>query len=206
MEPMIPRIPAPSRRTARAFSLLELLLVMVVLGILLAVTAPAIIAPLRGSTLNQAGQLIGDQIALARQEALTRNREVQVRFYYWATGPEAGWRAVQIWRVETTDSDVTEVPAGRLRKLPAGVVISDNPSLSPLLDADPHVKGDAKIGDDAVTYAGFRFLPGGRTSSTVVATNNFLTAQPIADDPAAPKNFYTLQVDPLTGKVSVFRP
>lgn len=206
MEPMISQISTAPTRRIGAMSLIELLVVMVVLGILLAVAGPAILSPLKGSNLNRAGQIIGDQMALARQEALTRNREVQVRFFHWASGPDTGWRAVQVWRVEATDSKVTEVPVGRLQKLPDGVVISGDAAFSPLLDADPLVAGDAVVGGVGTTYTGFRFLPGGGTDRSIIATNNFLTVQPVGDNPAEPQNFYTLQVDPLTGKVSVFRP
>lgn len=196
-----------SQRDRAAFSLVELLVVIVILGILLALSAPALVSPLRGSKVNQAGQTIGDQMALARQEALTRNREMQVRFYRIGTGQDAGWRAVQIWRIETTPSgDITEIPVSRMQRLPDGIVIADDPALSPLLKADPLVSGTAKVAGEEVTYSGFRFLPTGGTDSAVSATNNFLTVQLIDEKNSPPNNFYTLQVHPLTGKVNVYRP
>lgn len=203
---MIPRISISSIRRIRALSVVELLVVMVVLIVLLSLAAPAVLSPLRGSNLNRAGQIVGDQIALARQEALTRNREVQVRFYHWPSGLNAGWRGVQVWRVEMENGDLTEVPVSRLQKLPDGIAISDQSSLSPLLDADNTIGGQATIGNEKVHYVGFRFRPGGGTDSSVTATNNFLTLHAIEDKSSPPANFYTLQVDPLTGKVSVFRP
>ncbi len=80
MEPLDPWRFGNSSRRARAFSLLEILAVVAILEILMVLVAPAIVSSLGSSNLNKAGQTIGDQIALARQEALTRNREVQIRF------------------------------------------------------------------------------------------------------------------------------
>jgi uncharacterized protein (TIGR02596 family) len=195
-----------SGKTHGAFTLLELLAVLTIIIILMAVTGPAVLSSMGGSNINRAGQLIGDKIALARQEALTRNREVQVRFFHWTAGQQTGWRAIQVWRVETTDSQSTLVPVSRLERLPDGIVISELGSLSPLLSADPQVAGTTNISGSAVSYAGFRFLPNGGATDSISSTNNFVTVQSATESGPQPKNFYTLQVHPLTGKISVFRP
>lgn len=204
MEPMSTNTFLNSRR--RAFSLLEILAVVAILGILMALVAPAIISSLSASNLNKAGQTIGDQIALARQEALTRNREIQIRFYYISDGQEAGWRAIQIWRVEASGDKFTDIAVSRLQQLPEGVVISEDPSLSPLLKADQSVRGESNLPGGVASYSGFRFLPGGGTGDTLTTANNFVTVQSSQETRNPPKNFYTVQVHPLTGKISVFRP
>jgi uncharacterized protein (TIGR02596 family) len=190
----------------RAFSLIEILAVVAILGILMAFVAPAIISSLGASNLNKAGQTIGDQIALARQEALTRNREVQIRFYYISNGQDAGWRAIQIWRVESSDDKFTDIAVSRLQRLPEGITISGDPSLSPLLKADQSVQGESNLPGGIASYSGFRFLPGGGTGDALTTANNFVTVQSSLETRNPPKNFYTVQVHPLTGKVSVFRP
>lgn len=206
MVAMISSPRTPVAKPAAAFSMIELLAVLTIVIILMAVTGPAVLSSMGGSNINRAGQLIGDKIALARQEALTRNREVQVRFFHWPSGQQPGWRAVQVWRVETSDSQSTQVPVSRLERLPDGIVISELDLLSPLLSADPQVAGTTNISGSPVTYAGFRFQPNGVADDSITATNNFVTVQSANETSPKPKNFYTLQVHPLTGKISVFRP
>jgi prepilin-type N-terminal cleavage/methylation domain-containing protein len=63
------------------FSLVELLVVIAILVLLATVSLPAFNSITRGSNLQRAGQMIGDQFALARQEAVARNRDVIVQFY-----------------------------------------------------------------------------------------------------------------------------
>ena len=69
---------------SRAFSLVELLVVMAVIAIVAGFAVPAVTTMLKGSQLTQGSQMVVDQIALARQTALSRNRSVEVRFYKFA--------------------------------------------------------------------------------------------------------------------------
>ena len=207
MEPMsLTHVRRVTLRTRRAFSLLEILAVVAILGILMAFVGPAILSSFGASNLNKAGQTIGDQIALARQEALTRNREVQIRFYHVTNGQESGCSALQVWRVEPSDDKFTDIAVGRLQRLPEGVTISEDPALSPLLKADQSVQGRSNLPGGLASYSGFRFLPGGGTGDALTTANNFVTVQSSQETRNPPKNFYTVQVHPLTGKISVFRP
>ena len=69
---------------SRAFSLVELLVVIAVIAIVAGYAVPAVTTMLKGSQLTQGSQMVVDQIALARQTALSRNRSVEVRFYKYA--------------------------------------------------------------------------------------------------------------------------
>ena len=86
----------------RGFSLVELLTVMCIIIIITAVAIPAFNSITSGSNLNRAGQLISDQISLARQEATSKNRDVQVVFYNLTDGPTQGWRGIKLMRVDQT--------------------------------------------------------------------------------------------------------
>src|SRR4051812_32457331 len=57
----------------RAFSLLELIAVILIIGIIAAFVIPAMPTILRGTQMTQAEQILTDQVKLARQFAVTRN-------------------------------------------------------------------------------------------------------------------------------------
>ena len=75
---------------ARAFSLVELLVVISVIAIIAGFAVPAVTTMIRGSALAQGSQNIADQIVLARQLALSRNRSVEVRFYKFGDSETPG--------------------------------------------------------------------------------------------------------------------
>ena len=56
------------------FTLVELLTVMLIVGILLAVTVPAIVRLSSGSSVEAASRMVGSQLRLARQEAITKRK------------------------------------------------------------------------------------------------------------------------------------
>lgn len=148
---------------------------------------------------------MGDMLSVARQEAVTRNRDVEVRFYYLTNGGVTGWRALQLWTLEQTANGPTTNTSSRITLLPDGVVIATNDSLSPLVTDSPH-SGTVNLGAYGSTpYKSFRFRPNGATE-IAVGNADFLTLAPASDTSARPVNFYTLQVDSLTGKAKVIRP
>jgi len=193
------------KRGSFAFSLIELLAVMAVVAIIIAISLPAFTSLTSGSNLNRAGQMVGDQIALARQEAVARNRDVQVTFYNLTNGTTKGWRGMRILRVDQTQNGTVTNVATRLVQIPDGIVISADPATSPLLSAGR--TGTTNLpGYGTVEYSSFRFRANGSMESGFGATNNSLTLQNASAQGNPPSNYYTIQVNPLTGKVSVYRP
>lgn len=178
--------PRSIRRTG--FTLIELLAVMAVIAIVIAFAVPATNQILRGSQLSQGGQMVGDQLAFARQLALTRNRTIEFRFYRFGDpetpgeqidDPESGrWRGVQIFEVLENGA---AVPASgtSFQRLPRMAVFAGE-EYSTLLDedyvgdprdasADPTapelpIEINGRKVEKNYQYVSFRFLPDGSTN------------------------------------------
>jgi prepilin-type N-terminal cleavage/methylation domain-containing protein len=67
-------------RKSRAFSLLELLIVIAILAMLSSVTVAGFNSIVASSRMDLAGRIVVDEIALARQMAVSRNENVLLRF------------------------------------------------------------------------------------------------------------------------------
>ncbi len=190
-----------------AFSLIELLVVLAIASILIVVTLPSLSSALSSSKLNSASQTVADSIGQARQEAVTKDRNVQVRFYNITTGALQGWRALQVVRVEQTSSGSTLVPVTKVRLLPDGVIISPTPALSPLLTADSAISGTVNLpvyGN--VSYAGFYFLPSGSIENAVNSANNFLHCRSQRRPARLLRIIVPSRSTRVTGKVITYRP
>ena len=200
-----------SRRPARGawhlltgFSLTELLVVIAILGILAVVALPATSSMMRSANLNRGGQIISDQFSLARQEAVSKNQDVEVRFYQLNNAMASGWRALRIVRIETTPNGPVTNAVGRLVTLPDSVVISTTNNLSPLI-TEAVAQNETLASYGSVPYRAFRFRPHGGLE-VGVGSNNFVTVVNRQDTASPPTTFYTIQLNPLSGKATVYRP
>ncbi len=213
-----------------AFSLIELIIVISVIVIIAAFTIPAMNTVLKGSQLTQGSGILVGQLNIARQQALSRNRQVEVRFYRYADpetpGEEAGkpetgkYRAMQLFQV--TPQGVA-LPIDKVQTLPLSVIFSysETEGLSSLLDKPtaqtPKKPGIAdkaapRLGrgiDYNYEYVSLKFMqdgstdksPTGRWYVTVIGLNDKLTSPT-----KPPPNFFTVQVDPVSGVTKTFRP
>lgn len=167
---------------------------MAVIAIVIAFAVPATNQILRGSQLSQGGQMVGDQLAYARQLALTRNRTVEFRFYRFGDPetpgekidePESGrWRGIQIF--EVMENGATVPASGTsFQRLPRMAVFAGE-KYSTLLDEE-YVGEPKEASDDPTApeipveingrkveknyqYVGFRFLPDGSTNLAAKAS------------------------------------
>ena len=216
----------------RAFSLLELIAVILIIGIIAAFVIPAMPTILRGTQMTQAEQILTDQVKLARQFAVTRNHSVQVRFIRYADPEAPGeqgadittgyYRAIPL--VEILDNGAA-VPIDKPQLLPTSIVINAGNFSTLISNSDmqpPKHASKARSGDDGgdpglprgidwnYDYVSFRFLPDGSTNlnstSGVVwcVTLHNINDKPTGNTP--PPNFVTLQVDPVSGAVRIYRP
>ena len=201
--------PLSQIRMRPGFTLVELLTVVALMIVFLALTVPAMNSMLAGLNISRGGQLFADQIILGRQNALTRNRDVEVRFINLSDGMNRGYRGVQIWMVDEAGS--TRSPISRIVTLPEGVIVNTNASYSPLLFGNgATISGQTNFSSRGLCeYKGFRFRANGQTdipSGSSTNSQNFVTLQNVNDSASPPKNFVTIQINPFTGKLNVLRP
>jgi uncharacterized protein (TIGR02596 family) len=198
---------SPLTHKDRAFSLIELLVVVAIFALLATLALPAFTSIATGGAISRGGQLVGDQIVLARQEATSKNRRVQVRFVKL---PDPGdptretLRGVQLW---IQRDDGTFEPQDRLLKLPETILISESPSLSPLIS---QISGTTNFpGVGSRSYVGFAFQANGGIDGAVSNTANFITTHLARDGTnlsSPPSNYYAVRINPFTGRVTYYRP
>ena len=236
---------APSSLT-RAFSLVELLVVISVIAIIAGFAVPAVTTMIRGSQLTQGSQMITDQLALARQTALSRNRSIEVRFYKFGDpetpgetpdNPETGFfRALQTFEILENGG---ALPMGPIQRLPANVIMNEK-ALSTMLDEGERTRikesklspADPAMPDSVVgkhyEYVALRFLPDGSTDLPATGAAGGGESKATKGDAwyitmhgthvkksgtetdgqtsTLPDNYFTLQIDPVTGSTRAYRP
>lgn len=171
-------------RLIRGFSLVELLLVIVVIGIVATFAIPAIRSALKSSALDMGSNLLVEQMSLGRQQAIAKNRTVEARFYRYSDGespgeiagqPETGhFRAIQLF--ERSDNGIW-LPLDKAMRMPDTAIMSAGEKLSTILgenyaarvvtksvvQGDPANNPDIPRAGNKYEYIAFRFLPHGGT-------------------------------------------
>lgn len=85
----------------KGFSLVELAIVLVIAGIVLAITTPGLIKYLNGQRVRDSAHVLADEFRMARQKAVTNGTRNYV-YTQWGTGQAQFWRGV----VTKTDENV----------------------------------------------------------------------------------------------------
>lgn len=192
---------------------------MAVIAILIALIAPVTSGLLRGNLLTQSGEMVTDQLILARQAALTNSRTVQVRFYQLpqnGVGAPKSYTGVQTVLLEES-GNVRQIT--KIEQLRTGIVFQADAAHSPIIVPNKAtVSGTDRLpgfGNQQCPWFGFQFLPNGSTDlpPTVNTPDDpggwFVTMvdgnKPVPAN-GVPVDYYTLRVEPLDGHVQTFRP
>lgn len=206
--------------SVRGFTIIELIVVILVIGLFAAMTVPAFRSMTESSTLTSAAGMLADQLNLARQTAITRNLPVEFRIYQVGTGPNAPYRMIGSAIVGSGQGGTEWVTLPK--PLPGSIIIdtANNHEFSSLLR--PGAGNQAPFARPAETGAGvpaavrnrpyiaFTFRPDGSTDLNPDPPNPWTfsvraeRSMPVGDRPAY--NFVTLLLDPVLGRVRSFRP
>ncbi len=206
--------PLPSRS---AFTLIESLAVVAILAIIVAIATPAMLGAIKATRLTAAGELVTGKLAEAQNLALTFSSDVELRLYkapqvQLFEGGSGQFLQIYQW-VESdaeTDPGTGDEPAAALKpvgdreQMPEGIIISYDAKFSSIWHLEPKV--EETTGGDR-EYVAIRFRPDGSTDLLEAATW-FMT---LVDRESAaatdlPHNFYTVQIDPVTSKLEIYRP
>lgn len=217
-------------RKRGAFSLVELMVVLGVVGLLLAFAAPNLFSLISSSTLTGEGQVLRNQLTYAQQIAISKSADVEVRFFKIADPssgrPDAAFRGFQLYQY---NSDGELAPISTFFRIRNPTAIHEG--LSTLLDpaansastkekqfgfASPTPgRSNAPAGQGGALvnsqYVAFRFRPDGSTDlphRTASRDTWYITL--VQGEGAlasrSPDNYLCLQVNPYNGQVSEFRP
>lgn len=205
------------RFTTPAFTLIELLVGVGTATLLIALTTPVMLDVLDANRMTQAADIVQGRLTEARGLAVTFASDVEVRIYGNSLTPIAdggSGQGIQIFRLreaaagssgdENQPFAVELVPEGIEDKLPNSVRISTHNEFSSLWTLKEKTESTAQGGRP---YVAFRFRPDGSTDLAESATWTLTLVRHPATDPATlPKNFITLQIDPVTGHIDSYRP
>lgn len=201
-------------RPGRAFTLVEILVVLAIMSILIAFSVPALEPAVRGSKLKQAADDLERALATAQQYALAENTTVQFRFYNYddksVPGSEQyfrGYRALVQYLdpkdhrnvIESEETTVVDTVA-----MPQPFVIADDGEMSSLVSNSGLMEGTEEIArSTSADYRAFEFRPDGSTN-LITVDEDFWTLTVLRETDTGselPDEFVTLVLDPFNGQV-----
>ena len=213
--------PFPPEPDIRAFTLIELLVVMGIIALVMSFAIPAMTGIMSGSQLTQATDLVVGQLKYASQTALSQNRPVDVRFYLYSDpnipGSTKAIRAIQLW--QTDASGLSRTAVNKVQHFPGTIIISPDTTLTtlpatgtstslPSKEVVPSLPQTAPNGP-YIVYS-FQYRPDGSTNLSSASGNTWCVTVVNENTPGAagvpPKNFATIQIEPVTGAVRLYRP
>jgi uncharacterized protein (TIGR02596 family) len=204
-----------------AFTLVELLVVMAVIGLVMGMAVPVLNSMNKGSKLTATADTLRFNLSEFRALAIAENIPIEVRFLKSSDAATAGERKIigyQAGRYESirqpgSSNVVFEFkPASESVRLAEGVVISENPTLSTLVTDSRLTRGNHEYrfaDEESPEFVSFTFRPDGSTNlSKRLGDIWFLTLLEELEEnkgSSIPDNFHTLTVDAYNGNIKSFQ-
>jgi uncharacterized protein (TIGR02596 family) len=186
----------------QGFTLIELLVVIAIMGILLVMIVPSVSGIGKGYRVTAGAQALIDQLNRARQEALSRNRMVQVQFLRAPRNGTTNYSATRLVTLDSTNG-TAQATTNRMVWLPDGVVIGTNGSMTSTGDLET-VSSLSIPGGGTASALTFSFRPNGTTDLS--ANVHWTIVDENQASSSSPANFATIQLDSRTGRPRLFRP
>ena len=203
---------------SRAFSLLELLIVMTIIVIMASLMGPTLNSALRGTALTQATDKVLGVLSIAHQTAITKAQTVEVRFYSYVNAETPGdtgqGHAIQAF---TVDDNGLATPLMKAQILPNTVIMATNSTLSTLMaltnSSAPTAYAIPRVSNN-YSCSSFQYYRSGATSlasSSQPTTVWGITVVNMIDMMGAnastlPVNYATVVIDPYNGSLKTYRP
>jgi uncharacterized protein (TIGR02596 family) len=220
----------PRFRRSRAFSLIELMVVLGVVGLLLAFAAPNLFSLISANSLTGEGSVLRNQMTYAQQLAISKSADVEVRFFRMADPGNArtdlAFRGFQLYQY---NQEGILAPISTFFRIRTPVAVHEE--LSTLLKPESNRatarersygytspyrdRAEAPAGPNGrlenTEFVAFRFRPDGSTDLPFRAAGEDTWYVTLVQGEGAlqsnrPDNYLCLQINPYNGSVSEFRP
>ncbi|OYW70631.1 MAG: hypothetical protein B7Z37_30130 [Verrucomicrobia bacterium 12-59-8] len=204
---------APRHRSSPAFTLVEVIIVVALISMIFIMAVPYTLGALQSASLTSAGDTLMQKLAQAQQRASTENRPIALDFYYYERDGIPGCHAMQMASYDPATNAATPVEPPVYWSEGRAMVIEGE--LSPMFATNvlPATTGPATLEPFKKLEATFRrviLYPNGSTSLRIPLREAYLTfisTKNYQKDLATPPpNYYTVQIDPVTGRGHSYRP
>lgn len=192
---------APNEKAG--FTLAELLVVILIMGILFSVSLPVFTNLTGQSKLEAAANTLHSAAKLARQHAMAQNQPAYLLFHDSATDPEQAYRSFAVYTIDIHTRPVTANSGYYLKNwelLPEGVIFDplSNASENLFTVGTESWKGglnkNNELKVDGITYITLGFKPSGEISSAThhihLAQGTVLSGQPQIYNPGPGKQIH----------------
>jgi uncharacterized protein (TIGR02596 family) len=213
-------------RARRAFTMVELLVVLSIMAILAALAVPSFRSVVQNYQLKDSGNRIIGFISQSRQWAISKNQDVEVRFYKDTKNGQYD-SIVSVADTGTSTGATTLQWLAKPYYLPTGVAFNiSNAAYSPIITTlttnssatnSPYaIATDSGSGTPSAlqgeSYVAFRFRPDGSTDLDLTALScgwcltltNVGSAAGANNTPA--NDFVTILIDPIMGRTRLYQP
>ena len=164
-----------TRRRMRGFTLVELMIAVAIVAILVAVGAPSFASFIDSNKVRTETQRVAGLLALARNHAVSKNREVTVRIQVAAGGAQqgaAGALDVDVYTGTGTSQEFIQKSAGAVSGLAFGLSNANiGGGATPQVPTGPTV-GPTTVGPGGTSSSGVVFLTNGRRKQPVGSTRS----------------------------------
>ena len=210
-----------ARRRIKGFTLIEMLTVIVIIGILLAATLPAVTHLMKSSALSIATRQVANTLGLARQLAITQRVYARVVFPYFdaaVTQQDQKDMWYRTYAVMTNRDDTVALGwtyASKWEYLPLGVVFlkdklptpPPDPGSLEALNTTPWSAEYPSISYPSRPLAYIEFTPTGAAKNTATLTYQEGLMDASGNQTLTSKaNAVTNLIDSLVGHIQVIRP